>query len=197
DNAATFDTFGYLDHEPIIDFYGNVPVDATALAMAAEAASITDASFLYSYSYDTSRSPSTEIWYDIGGASDVQGIDGDPLGAEAYVASLVESVVEEAGAAEGELRWVHIWHATEHDMANGGQQTWIGFTIDVGDFEDAQRFAKGSISATLDLALQGHPETSMTATVDRIGFDSGAAEVTFSHSGRQWSISAVKTAGED
>jgi len=195
DNAASFDTFAYLAHDPEIYMYERFDVDDTARALAEQATAAVSASFIYSYHY-RSYDGDTIVWFDRSGVGGVVSLGGDPLGVAAYATNLAQERVAEWGFPTAEIRNIELWHATPHDMANGGEQIWVGATVDIGDFENADYFARGSLSLTLDLALQGHPQTTATATVNRTGFDSGDAQVTFSHGGRQWTISTRKPSGE-
>lgn len=198
ENAATFDTLGYLKHERVIDVYKELPVDQEVLAMAEQASTMAGADqlsyFWYSwYGYD--GSPMTEVWYKADGRYTGQSWPGDPLGAVDYVTDRLKSEFTTPSGAEPEVSHVYMRYYSEEVVGDAGV-TVIGGRVDIGSFENAEYFLRGTISVTLDLKLTGHPEATVTATLGRSEYDSRDVLVTFRHGGDRWTLSARKVIGK-
>lgn len=184
DNASGFDTFAYLDHEPVVYLSGETELPE-AMAEALASFGYTD---VYGFNYDGER---TEIH----SYSHLEQIFfGDRLNTRAYVESLVRAENEWLDSAFAGLHdlWFH------HDTGLGGpQQTRYWATVALADFEQADYYARGSLSLTLDLELSGHPATRAVLTVGRSGLEGGNALLTFLHGGSQWSMGVEKADGEE
>jgi hypothetical protein len=76
-----------------------------------------------------------------------------------------------------------------------GLTNYVGY-VKFDGFETAENYIQATLTATLDLALDGYPETTAVITVDRTDLDGGSALVTLTSGGTSYTINAVKLDGD-
>lgn len=145
DNATTFDTFGFLQHQDYQYVWDSVAGDMFNFqGYAASTLGIQSIAQAY---YD--RWYGETCFYDQYYASTC--VSGDPLGIEAYFA------LQYPDAMSIDYAYAELY----------GGYTYYSADLNYGPFETADNFAQGSLTLTLDLALDGYPETQAVLTIDR------------------------------
>lgn len=189
DNAATFDTLAFLDHQSWVWVDRTVAGDVLDVKKFAAANGINNLSRANYISWANYNRDETYIADD---SFVSKTFPGDALGVENYIREHYEhynALVD----FYGDIQFSYLWYQY-NPSAN---KSTFSFDIDLGSFENAERFAKGKLTLALDLDLKGHPDTKAIMTVNRSGFDSGDATVTFERSGSKWTVSAKKDDGKD
>ncbi len=199
-NAASFDTFAYLDYEPRM--WAEYPIDGDTLKVSSYAA---DNLGIISYAdafAGSSFDGTVETCFSGQDASSnhVQTcVPGDVLKAqEAFTAKLAE-LNPNITTQYPDMRVAGFgfrYNPTPWDYQTETYTTpttWLYGNLDLGSFESASNFAKGSLSVNLDLALKGYPNTSAVITVNRTELEGGDALVTLLHNGSTVTFKLVKT----
>lgn len=189
DNAATFDTLAFLDHQSWVWVDRTVAGDVLGVKKFAADEGIDNLSWANYISWANYNGDETYIVDD---SFVSKTFPGDVLGVENYI----REHYEHYNALEdfyGDIQFSYLgyYYETSTDKST------FWFDIDLGSFENAERFAKGKLTLALDLDLKGHPATKAIMTVNRSGFDSGDATVTFERPGSKWTVSAKKDDGKD
>lgn len=185
DNAATFDTLAFLDHQSWVWIHRTVAGDVLGVKKFAAENGINNLRWA-SYNGDET--------YIVDDSFVGRRVEGDDL--RVRVENYIREHYEHYNALAdfyGDIQFSYLWY---HYDAETDKNT-FSFDIDLGSFENAKRFAKGKLTLALDLDLKGHPATKAIMTVNRSGFDSGDATVTFERPGSKWTVFAKKDDGKD
>lgn len=161
-NAATFDTIGFLSHEPVV--WANQWQPGDPFGVAAGYASATNGTQLLWGNYDSFSNQTCG-----------QGVDtlsqcvlGDPYGAVAAVtAALSANYTNPAPLA---VQNVYV----NYDVNNG---TSYSAMLTFPDFESASKYANATITVSSNVALTGYPEANLTVTANRTAFGGSANPV--------------------
>lgn len=201
-NAASFDTFAYLDYEP--QMWVEYSIDGDALKASSYAANLGISSLDSAWSWFSSSEGTVITCFKGQDASSIYTqtyvqacVSGDVLKAnEAFIAKLVErnpniaTQYPDMRVAESYFSYNLMGYQAG---TNTTPTTWLQGRLDLGSFESASYFAKGSLSVNLDLALRGYPNTSAIITANRTELKGGDALVTLLHNGSTVTLKLVKT----
>ncbi|RUM94673.1 MAG: hypothetical protein DSZ28_01970, partial [Thiothrix sp.] len=179
-NAATFDTFAFLRHQPEMWINGHStddPLDARLKFSSLYPDQIQPPSF------DANFSHGQTCYY---GSDNYECRGEDFLGATEYVSDLVKQ--QYPSLIEIKNINVSVNHA--------------GVALDTGysaqmvfpDFETAEQFAQATLSVTLDLALEGYANSKAVITADRNKVKGGDLSIALIRDGRVTTYSVLVNA---
>lgn len=204
-NAASFDTFAYLDYEP--QMWVEYSIDGDALKASSYAANLGISSLNSAWSWFSTSEGTVETCFTGTGQEDAYGkkyvqqecVSGDVLKTkEAFTVELKKRNPNIATLyPDMQISWFGFsYDSSTLDYQTGASKTpttWLYGELDLGSFESASYFAKGSLSVNLDLALRGYPNTSAIITANRTELKGGDALVTLLHNGSTVTLKLVKT----
>jgi hypothetical protein len=180
DNAATFDTIALLSDEPGIYVWETEPGDTVGFSSNELVTGYTLQYGYYSYWYDQTCFYVFEL-------TEPLCVTGDVLDSYTDFAALYSDpvVISDYIVVYDAVGWI----------GPAGLTNYVGY-VKFDGFETAENYIQATLTATLDLALDGYPETTAVITVDRTDLDGGSALVTLTSGGTSYTINAVKLDGD-
>ena len=180
-NAATFDTFAFLEQEPALWVDEREPGDTVGFSSYP---SIDGYSLLlggYESTLDQTCFYVSEL---------VQPIcePGDVLDTYSYFLLKYPNAFSISNYA--------VWYDAV-GMYDAIDSTGYYGYVEFEDFESADSYVEATLTTTLNLALEGYPETTAIITVDRTELDKGSAIVTLTHDGNSITFNAELADPED
>ncbi|MEQ1590041.1 MAG: hypothetical protein ABL902_06790, partial [Gallionella sp.] len=162
-NAATFDVFGLLQHQPVVGTYEYLPGDPFGLAAKFAAATGGDTLQWGNYSSYNNQT----CWQGL--VVRYQCVSGDPYG-------VVATVTADIAAKHGNLMPISVQNVSSYYSAGYGTSYSAMLTFPK-DFETASNFANATITMSSQVALAGYPAATVTYTGNRTAFGSTAPDV--------------------
>ncbi|HHJ19116.1 MAG TPA: hypothetical protein ENJ84_04705 [Gammaproteobacteria bacterium] len=166
DNAATFDTFAFLNHEAEIYANSFEPGDIFGVVEIAAARQFPN---LTSASWDRF---SNQLFL-----SNEQGTTFLP--ADSALIALAEAEIKKQFPGALSVQVDYFGYFNEGTSYNA--------QVIFGDFETAQNFVKAEVTAVVDLSLTELPDSHAVLTAKRVGLETGEATFTFTHDNRSLS----------
>jgi len=196
-NAASFDTFAYLNHEP--QMWQDYAIDGDALKAAEYAKTKWGMTSVNNAWYSAWTPETCFSGSDDQGNSTYQCDVGDVLNVDAAFKAKLAASNPNLSTFNPNLQVNEVgfsFSAYEYDYLTKTQTlnstTWLYGQFELGSFESASYFAQGSLSVNLDLALKGYPQTKALISVNRTELEGGDALVTLLHNGSTVTFKLVK-----
>ena len=183
DNATSFDTFGYLEHEPTA--YADVYLQPYSLTDADKAVVTTAAGFALDSSFDiyySSYNELYEVWYE-----DSVNYTWDSFDFSANLPDLEASILAEAAKQftqtpeTSKIEWLD-YHSS-YNYASAGVK------VTFPDFESADNFVQGTLTISSTADLPELPEASVVASVSRTEIAGGNADLVVTYNGESFKLS--------
>ncbi len=175
-NAASFDTIAFLEHESWLWIYDSKAWDVFGFEAYASANGVTLIWGSYDPWSDQTCAQTVEMGYIC--------VPGDVLLTQDYFANDLFSDAIYVGD-------FYVFYDASSST------TWYSGYVEFGDFETADNYVEATLTATLDLVLDGYPDTTAVVTVDRTDLDGGSAILTLIHDGNSITFNTVKVDGDD
>ena len=171
-NAASFDTFAFLNHDAEIEVNEFEAGDFFGIAEIAQASG-----FQGLAGANWSRSDNQLF-----------------LLGESSTAFSADPALIEAAEAEIIKQYPGALSARIHDFNYSDKGTYYSAHLSFGDFENAQNFARAEVTAVIDLSLTQLPDSHAVLTAKRTGLESGEATFTLTHDSRSLSATVNNVA---
>ena len=210
DNATSFDTFGYLDHESTafayvqLDSYTLSDADVSLLTTAVSdaGAPFSSTSYFDFYGYNGSYQYVNYYNYD---PSDQYPEDVGDISIDGYLDSLPNLEADIIAAAQGKfsgtveaskIEWLDYssfrWEDdfdTDTGTYTEARSAYGVVKVSFPYFESADNFVKGSLTVTAKANVPELPEAAVIATVNRTELTGGDASVIVSYNGQRFTLS--------
>jgi len=185
-NAATFDTFAFLRHQPVI--WVNEHKNGDPLNVESRFPSLHHDQVLPPIFHASFNSGQTCYrGYDLNHVSTGYECRGeDFFGATESVSEKVKQQYPSAS----DIRNIYVGVSQE----GAGLKTNYSAEVVFPDFETAEKFAQATLSVTLDLALKGYPNSKAVIVADRNRIKGGDLSMTLIRDGRVTTYSALVNA---
>jgi hypothetical protein len=175
-NAADFDTLGFLTYSPDETADLSYTTDVLGAESYAAGLGIVSLSYANYYWYPNETCFSGQ---DTGGIYVYQCATGDVLDVAGYLTA------QYPGAQSVKY--------TDYTYQPG--YTHVTGVINYGDYESTNNFADVTLSLTLDLALNGYPDTQAVISGNRTAFEGGNVMLSLVHGGHSVTFDATKADG--
>lgn len=187
-NAASFDTFGYFDHDSYLEFNDYVEDDVFGISNYASNLSF---NIVHGAHFDPIQnqtcfygsSPTGEYMPE-------ECFTGDVLQAEATIKAQLGQELSGAETTQ------HFWFNTDFSEQAYAYTSWH-LSLDTGDFETAQSYLQANLTVATDLALPGLPDSSIVLSTDRQGLSLGVASATIVQGNVERFKLSVEADGDD
>ena len=203
DNAAAFDTFGYLDYEQHVDVYNELSFnDLSQDSKNFLNGKIDDCKQLFNPETDISYAY-IEYWDDWEGNHQatlyMEGMNGDGVSESHQLTFdvpdclktdlLASDEANPADIVDSELYYFGAYNNAYN--SDGNWKIYARGELGLKDFEDADYFVKGDLTITANANVPGMPPLSATARATRSQLRGGNVSLTLTHDGQSYTVAAT------